>query len=769
MRARSGLNALLALSVAVACAVLPADGAKAIDAAMVGAGAAPSWQTDDVVKSLAYANGVIYVGGLFTRVRPPGAAPGSSSEVVRSGLAAFDADTGDLLPWAPTVTQGADPNLNVEALAVSADGATIYLGGKFTAVNGAGRANAAAVRADNGALTSWAPQIPGTVYAIAPVEGGTVYVGGLFGVVTSGGISSPRTNAVATDAAGTVLSWAPAVSGGAVRAINRAPDGSLIVLGGSFTQIGGAAHVGLMAVDPTAGSPIAAWGAGPQLSQDFQVWHQTGDAGHVYIAGVDYGGQFGHPEFDGTASLNWSDGSIFWADYCQGDTHGVALVGGALYAGGHGHDCSRVPGGYPKLTTHQGLYAESTTDGHMLGWFPKANSSTSAEETGTRVLATDGNQVFAGGDFTRINDRAQQGFVRFAGPDSTPPTPAAGGTPIAQALSNGTAAVRQPASSDPDDSSLTYRLYRDDTVQVASASATSSFWSLPTVSLIDPARPAGAHFYTVRVSDGTSTASYPASNTVDLPPVANDFSDDRHADVLARDTAGNLRSYPGNGSGGFLAGPSTLATGTGSLTALFDAGSFAGNGHNDLLARDPAGNLQLLSGTGTGLAAPLTVGRSWQSMTALAGGEDFTGDGYPDVLARDAAGNLLLYPGNGMAGFGARSTIGTGWGTMTAILSVGDFSGDGWADLVARDPAGNLLLYRGNGRGGFAAGRSTIGTGWGGFTALVAAGDFSGDGHPDLIARTSAGNLLLYPGTGASGFGAARTIGTGWKSLTITS
>jgi hypothetical protein len=55
-----------------------------------------------------------------------------------------------------------------------------------------------------------------------------------------------------------------------------------------------------------------------------------------------------------------------------------------------------------------------------------------------------------------------------------------------------------------------------------------------------------------------------------------------------------------------------------------------------------------------------------------------------------------------------------------------------------------------------------IGSGWGGFTALLAPGDFSGDGNNDILARRSDGSLLRYGGEGDSGFaGGAVKIGSG--------
>ena len=65
---------------------------------------APAWQTNNTVWALAYANGVVYVGGQFTSVRPPGDAA-STGEVARTYLAAFSSTTGALITsFNPTIT-----------------------------------------------------------------------------------------------------------------------------------------------------------------------------------------------------------------------------------------------------------------------------------------------------------------------------------------------------------------------------------------------------------------------------------------------------------------------------------------------------------------------------------------------------------------------------------------------------------------------------------------------------------------------------------------
>ena len=55
--------------------------------------------------------------------------------------------------------------------------------------------------------------------------------------------------------------------------------------------------------------------------------------------------------------------------------------------------------------------------------------------------------------------------------------------------------------------------------------------------------------------------------------------------------------------------------------------------------------------------------------------------------------------------------------------------------------------------------------GWNGMTAIVGAGDFNGDGHPDLVARDGTGRLWLFPGNGTGGFLATRLIGSGWSAM----
>ena len=260
------------------------------------------------------------------------------------------------------------------------------------------------------------------------------------------------------------------------------------------------------------------------------------------------------------------------------------------------------------------------------------------------------------------------------------------------------------------------------------------------------------------------------------PAASADWSGDGNGDVLAIDPNGALLMYRGNGVGRFAPGGGlAIGSGWGSFTALLATPDFSGDGKPDLLARRSDGGLLMYRGDGDGGFVTGTgelIGSGWQGFTGLLAPADFSGDGKPDVLARQPDGTLLMYRGNRAGGWvtGTGEKIGSGWQGFTALLAPGDFSGDGKSDVLARQPDGTLLMYRGNGAGGWVTGAGEkIGSGWQGFTALAAGGDFSGDGYPDVLARQSDGALLMYRGNGSGGWitGRGEPIGAGWQSLSF--
>ncbi len=186
----------------------------------------------------------IYVGGDFDQVN------GQS----RSRIAAIDAQTGAVLPFNP----GA--NATVEALALN--GNTLYFGGDFTSVgtNTSGfsaRSRLAAVDATTGVLLPWAPAADGLVRTmVVHPASGRVIVGGSFETLSG---SLQRGMGSLDGVTGTVQPWAANTviqnSGGSA-AINALTTDGEKIYGVGWAFFGGGATAnfeGVFAADPLTG------------------------------------------------------------------------------------------------------------------------------------------------------------------------------------------------------------------------------------------------------------------------------------------------------------------------------------------------------------------------------------------------------------------------------------------------------------------------------------------------------------------------------------
>lgn len=156
-----------------------------------------------------------------------------------------------------------------------------------------------------------------------------------------------------------------------------------------------------------------------------------------------------------------------------------------------------------------------------------------------------------------------------------------------------------------------------------------------------------------------------------------------------------------------------VATGWGKHKAILTPGDVTGDELPDMIAVDSAGTMRVYPGRGNGgFNAPVSVGTGWGKFTMIRGHGDFTNDGKADIFARATDGKTYLYKGTGVATrpWAAPVLVGA-FGSMNALVTTGDVNSDGVADVLARDTAGKLWLYPGNGRGGFLA-RKDFGTGW---------------------------------------------------------
>lgn len=226
---------------------------------------------DSTVNTVVFANGQAYIGGLF----------GTVAGEPRARLASFSLDGGELTPWAPAVTAGADP---ASVLALAAGDGVIYAGGTFTAINGAPRTSLAAIDASTGTATAFNASlpIPTTVNALARLDS-TLYVG-------DQNVGLRALNAASGAPTGQAL---PTISAPApVRAL--AVTGNTLYVGGGMFTIGGVTRRGLGGIDlsqtpaatttwaPDAGYNVTALYAFPDIVVavgNFQRLNPVGAAG----------------------------------------------------------------------------------------------------------------------------------------------------------------------------------------------------------------------------------------------------------------------------------------------------------------------------------------------------------------------------------------------------------------------------------------------------------------------------------------------------------
>ncbi|MEH1097535.1 FG-GAP-like repeat-containing protein, partial [Micromonospora sp. CPCC 205739] len=116
--------------------------------------------------------------------------------------------------------------------------------------------------------------------------------------------------------------------------------------------------------------------------------------------------------------------------------------------------------------------------------------------------------------------------------------------------------------------------------------------------------------------------------------------------------------------------------------------------------------------------------------------------------------------------------ISNNWSAFDMIFPAGDFDGDGDPDVLARNASNkNLHLYKGNGSGGFVSGTgAAFSNNWSAFDRIFSPGDFDGDGDSDILARNaSSKDLHLYKGNGSGGFtsGTGAAISNNWSAFDL--
>lgn len=186
---------------------------------------------DGEVRTVAQVGGSVVIGGSFTQVGP----------VTRGAVGIVDTANDTFAPGFPDVVGSV-------SVAVPDGAGGWYLGGSFSSVGGLARANLAQVDSA-GAVTGFAPSPNGAVLDLTTTANGDVIAAGGFSAM-----AGQTANGVARLAADGALVWGGTVTGGSARAAALSSDGTMVYVGGDFSQVGGAVFRRLAALDTATGA-----------------------------------------------------------------------------------------------------------------------------------------------------------------------------------------------------------------------------------------------------------------------------------------------------------------------------------------------------------------------------------------------------------------------------------------------------------------------------------------------------------------------------------
>ena len=245
--------------------------------------------------------------------------------------------------------------------------------------------------------------------------------------------------------------------------------------------------------------------------------------------------------------------------------------------------------------------------------------------------------------------------------------------------------------------------------------------------------------------------------------VAGDFNGDGRVDLVTRSFTDRamLTFAAGNSAGAFdspISSPLDIQFVAG---AAMDAADFNKDGKLDIVIQAGAQKIYILLGDGSGqFATPVAYQATPQGGHLLIA--DFNQDGNADIAtASDFTSQMTVLLGTGTGGFLPETPFSvTGTSSSTEAIGAGDFTGDGKPDLIFLGHGSFrffLLANDGTGKFGTATPVSFVDQTVQGVVRPRSLGiaDVTGDGKLDVVVTSDKG-LSVVAGDGAGGFAEAK-------------
>lgn len=367
-------------------AVAAPDHDKIVSAVPSNTPAINNGETDAIVQ----VGNTMVIGGTFTQATSAGGAA-----LTRNYILAFNVNTGVIsTTFVPTL------NSTVMDLVAGPTSDTVYVGGKFSTVNGAAASHLTLLNVNTGAVSGGFRAAPtnGIVNTLI-ARSNRLYVGGNFttaGGVAHGGLASmnPTTGAIDSYVSNQMSGHHNDTGSGAqgsvgVRDIDVNADGTRLIAIGNFKKVDGIARDQAVMLTLGTSSSIVTpdWNTNRYQPYCFQFAFDT------YVRGVSFSPDGSYLAITATGGYNagtlcdtaarfetnatGSDIQPTWVDYTGGDTlWSVAVTEKAVYVGGHQRwlnnslaSDTNGPGAVPR----PGLAALNTQTGMPLAWNPGRN------------------------------------------------------------------------------------------------------------------------------------------------------------------------------------------------------------------------------------------------------------------------------------------------------------------------------------------------------------------------------------------------------------
>jgi hypothetical protein len=385
-----------------------------------------TWHTNGMVRAITQVGGRVYLGGRFTQLRERSIQKTGGATIAVENLGVLDAATGvGLSGFAPVVSGASNPTI----YAMAVWNQRLFVGGKFSSIDGVAVKNLAAIDVDPSSpsygevLPSFKPNPTGTVWALA-VGGNSLFVGGKFGKV--GGVPHPNAARFTIAAGGTTLdgSWNVATDGtttegGRVRDIQINPDhpGSVYLVGHFYTvtdpittyDLRNIVRIGSNGrVDDSFSPPQGSFGV-----SNFGISATVDAAMDRVFLGT--GGS------DWVASYSSVTGALDWKTDTNGQAQAVARLGDALIVGGHFKYAAYEPfylscGSNPDplfCASRIRIAAFDPTDGVLdLEWVPTVTGHYNG--VWRAVPSSDGQRLWIGGELRFVTGVQRSYVARFS-------------------------------------------------------------------------------------------------------------------------------------------------------------------------------------------------------------------------------------------------------------------------------------------------------------------------------------------------------------------